>query len=43
MNVRSNEGLSKKLYLGWEIREDTHEGQMGHDYTSSLQGSNGDH
>ncbi len=38
MNVGSNEGLSKKLYLGWEIREDMHESQMGHDYTSSLQG-----
>jgi hypothetical protein len=38
-----NEGLSKELYLGWEIKEDMHEGQMGHDYISGLQGSDGDH
>lgn len=43
MNVWSNEGLSKSLYLGWEIKGDTREGQMGHDYTFGLQERARDH
>ncbi len=42
-NVQSNKGLGKELYLGWKIKEDMHEGQMGHDYTFGFQGKVGDH
>jgi hypothetical protein len=29
--------------LGWEIKGDMHEGQMGHDYTFGLQGKTRNH
>ncbi len=30
-------GLVKNIYLGWKIKKDMCEGQMGHDYTFGLQ------